>query len=143
MSGIADDTHCRASRLGPTLSRAHASRAHASRSYDRGMDAQTAFDHVAAELSGSGATTGKLFGHPALKLNGAVFASEFYGAMAFKLGRETSVHAEALMLDGATLFDPSRKDRPFRDWVEVPATSQDQWPMLAMAALDHLVNSTR
>src|SRR3954471_16786229 len=75
----------------------------ASQSYDRGMDAQTAFDLVAAELSGSGATTGKLFGHPALKLNGSVFASEFYGAMAFKLGRETSVHAEALLIDGATL----------------------------------------
>jgi hypothetical protein len=111
------------------------------RSYDRDMDALIAFDEVAADLAGSGATKGKLFGHPALKLNGAVFASEFYGAMAFKLGRETSVYAEALMIDGATLFDPSRKDRPFRDWVEVPATSHDQWPMLAMAALDHLVNS--
>jgi hypothetical protein len=105
------------------------------------MDALTAFDDVAAELAGSGATVGRLFGHPALKLNGAVFASEFYGAMAFKLGRETSVHAEALLIDGATLFDPSGKDRPFRDWVEVPITSQDQWPMLAMAALEHLVNT--
>ncbi|WP_431278459.1 hypothetical protein [Leifsonia poae] len=107
------------------------------------MDPETAFPDVAAELAGAGVVSGKMFGHPALKLNGKVFACEFYGAMAFKLGRETTVHAEALLLPGAVLFDPSRQDRPFQDWVEVPAASADQWPMLAQASLDHLVNEAR
>ncbi len=110
------------------------------RAYDRGMDATTAFGSIADDLAGSGAVAGRMFGHPALKLNGKVFACEFYGAMAFRLGRATSVHGEALLLPGAVLFDPSRRDQPFKDWVEVPAGAGDQWPMLAMAALDHLVN---
>ncbi|MFF1573902.1 hypothetical protein ACFVWR_14240 [Leifsonia sp. NPDC058292] len=107
------------------------------------MDSVSAFDVVAADLAGSGAVVGKLFGHPALKLGRQVFASEFYGAMAFKLGRESSAHAEALMLPGAMPFDPGRRNRPLKDWVEVPSTSADQWSALAMAALDHLVSSAR
>ena len=110
------------------------------RAYDRRMDATGDFGSIADELAGSGAVAGRMFGHPALKLNGKVFACEFYGAMAFRLGRATTVHGEALMLPGAVLFDPSRRDQPFKDWVEVPAGAGDQWPMLAMAALDHLVN---
>ena len=101
------------------------------------------FAAIAGELAESGAVTGRMFGHPALKLNGKVFACEFYGAMAFRLGRETTVHAEALLLPGALLFDPSRRDQPFKDWVEVPAPARDQWSMLALAALDHLVNESR
>ena len=102
---------------------------------------EAAFRSVASELAPAGAETGLMFGHPALKLDGTVFACEFYGAMAFKLGHETAVHGEALLLRGAILFDPSRRDRPFRDWVEVPASSADQWPMLAQAALDHVIAS--
>jgi hypothetical protein len=106
------------------------------------MDAESAFAEVAAELEGAGAVTAKMFGHPALKVKDKVFACEFYGAMAFKLGRETTVHAEALLLPGAVLFDPSRRDKPFQDWVEVPAASEDQWATLAQAALDHVVNAS-
>ncbi len=99
------------------------------------------FRSVAADLAPAGVHPGMMFGHPALKLGSTVFACEFYGAMAFKLGRETTVYGEALLLPGSLLFDPSRRDKPFRDWVEVPASSSDQWPMLAQAALDHLVSS--
>ena len=106
-------------------------------------EATTIFRSVAAELASAGAETGMMFGHPALKLDGTVFACEFYGTMAFKLGRETSVHGEALLLPGAVLFDPSRRDQPFRDWVEVPASSSEEWPMLAQAALDHVIASAR
>ena len=104
-------------------------------------DPEAAFRSVASDVAPAGAETGMMFGHPALKLNGTVFACEFYGAMAFKLGHETTVHGEALLLPGAVLFDPSRRDRPFRDWVEVPPSSARQWPMLAQAALDHVVSS--
>lgn len=116
--------------------------ADASAAADASADAAAEFAAIAHELAGSGAVTGRMFGHPALKLNGKVFACEFYGAMAFRLGRETSVHAEALLLTGALLFDPSRRDQPFKDWVEVPAAASDQWPMLAQASLDHLVNES-
>jgi len=33
------------------------------------------------------------------------------------------------------LFDPSGMGRPFKDWVEVPASSAGAWPALAEAAL--------
>lgn len=103
----------------------------------------TVFRSVATELQPAGVETGMMFGHPALTIDGTVFACEFYGAMAFKLGHETTVHGEALLLPGAILFDPSRRDRPFRDWVEVPATGAAHWPMLAQAALDHVVASAQ
>jgi hypothetical protein len=111
--------------------------------HESATEAATVFRSVAAELAPAGVETGMMFGHPALKLNGTVFACEFYGAMAFKLGYETTVHGEALLLPGAVLFDPSRRDRPFRGWVEVPASSSMEWAMLAQAALDHVIESAR
>jgi hypothetical protein len=55
--------------------------------------------------------------------------------MAFKLGRDSPEHAQALLLPDARLFDPSGMGRPFKDWVEVPAGSSAHWSALAEAAL--------
>lgn len=53
--------------------------------------------------------------------------------MAFKL--EEPEHAEALGLDGAKLFDPSGRGRPFKQWVQVPARHRVTWVRFAEAAL--------
>jgi hypothetical protein len=105
------------------------------------MDPDTIFDDIAADLAAVGVTTGKMFGTRALKLGTkAIGCLRQNGAMTFKLGAANAAHAEALALSGAELFDPSGMGRPFKDWVEVPATHSDQWLRLSEAALD-FVNS--
>jgi hypothetical protein len=40
-----------------------------------------------------------------------------------------------LALEGAHLFDPGGKGRPFKEWVVVPAAHASEWPGLAEQAL--------
>jgi hypothetical protein len=77
-----------------------------------------------------------MFGKPALKdQHGKAFACLLDGEVAFRLGRDSAAHADALGLDGAHLFDPSGKDRPMKDWVSVPPAHAGRWPELAELAL--------
>ena len=52
--------------------------------------------------------------------------------MVFKLP-DPDAHARALALDGAHLFDPGGKGRPFKEWVVVPAAHADEWESFAAA----------
>jgi len=54
--------------------------------------------------------------------------------MVFKLP-DADQRDAALALDGAELFDPSGRGRPFKEWVQVPAAHEDRWPEFAEAAL--------
>jgi hypothetical protein len=58
--------------------------------------------------------------------------------MVFKL-TDPEVHARALAVPGAHLFDPSGRDQPFRQWVVVPAEQAEAWDGLAYDAVgqDH------
>jgi hypothetical protein len=51
--------------------------------------------------------------------------------MNFKLPKD--VHARALKLRGAELFDPSGLGRPMREWVLVPKAHRRRWKELAAA----------
>lgn len=97
------------------------------------------FQAVAADLAArSGVGQAKAFGMPGLKSNGKVFAGLFGEDMVFKLGAGEPAHEEALALDGARLWDPSGKDRPFKDWVQIPPAHADRWASLADRALEAL-----
>jgi hypothetical protein len=54
--------------------------------------------------------------------------------MVFKLP-DAAQREQALALDGAALFDPGERGRPFKEWVAVPHTHADRWPALADQAL--------
>ena len=54
--------------------------------------------------------------------------------MVFKLP-DPDAHAQALALDGAHLFDPGGKGRPFKEWVVVPFEHADEWESFAVHAL--------
>jgi hypothetical protein len=103
------------------------------------MDVNPEFQDIAAELAPRGVVVGNVFGSKALKSGSKAFGCLLKsGSMAFRLGAGTSAHAEALALDGAQLFDPSGRDQPFKDWVDVPAAREEHWLRFAVAALEYL-----
>lgn len=95
-------------------------------------------DRIAADLAPRGVSAGAMFGKRALKAHGKAFACLKGDDLAFRLDAGTDAHAGALALDGAHLFDPSARGKPFKDWVAVPATHAGRWPGLAEAALARL-----
>ncbi len=97
--------------------------------------ATTAFEGLGEELAPAGVVLGKMFGARSLMLNNKALACLNGDKVVFKLGRDSQAFAPALALPGAALFDPSGRNRPYKDWVEVPFTSHQEWPALAEAAL--------
>ncbi len=92
-------------------------------------------ERLVAQLGDDRISVSAMFGKPALKDEaGKAFACLLDGALAFRLGRGSPAHAEALALAGAHLFDPSGKDRPMKDWVTVPPEHFDRWPEFAELA---------
>ena len=59
--------------------------------------------------------------------------------MVFKLNGE--VHNDALQLERSKLFDPSGKNRPMREWVQVPYNHSDKWEYFAEKAFHYLTES--
>jgi hypothetical protein len=100
------------------------------------MDAETRFDEIVDDLAPRGVLPGALFGARSLTLEGTAFACFKNDQLAVKLGAGTPAHTAALELDGAALFDPSGKGRPFRDWVAVPVAESDEWGRLAASGLE-------
>ncbi|RYZ32239.1 MAG: hypothetical protein EOP49_37820 [Sphingobacteriales bacterium] len=80
-----------------------------------------------------GAEESQMFGKPCFKIGGKAFISFFGDEMVFKL--LGSAHTTAINLDGAKLFDPSGKERPMKEWVQVPFAHATGWKALADEAL--------
>ncbi len=80
----------------------------------------------------------QMFGKPCFKIYKKAFVSFFKECMVFKLTGDA--HTEALSLDGSELFDPSGKNRPMKEWVQVPFDYQEKWERFAEAAMDYVVS---
>lgn len=78
----------------------------------------------------------KMFGKPCLKVNGKAFAAFYQGEMVFKL--HGLMHEKALSLEGARLWDPSGKNKPMKEWVQLPYAHHDSWKEFAEAAVDYV-----
>ncbi len=102
------------------------------------MDAESAFDSLAAEFSRAGAVTAKMFGARAITLRKKAFACLQADAIAFKLDVGSPEHTRALAIPGAGLWDPSGMGRPFKDWVLAPAVDGPVLTELAESALTGL-----
>ncbi|MCX4751053.1 hypothetical protein OG455_37075 [Kitasatospora sp. NBC_01287] len=102
------------------------------------MTSDALFDELATDLAPRGASAGAMFGKRGLKAHGKAFVCLKGDLLAFRLGNGTPAHAEALALPGAELFDPSGKQRPFRDWVAIPVAHAGAWPRFAELALGSL-----
>lgn len=82
---------------------------------------------------------GHLFGKTCYKINGKAFICFFEDCIVFKLNPEQVEHA--LSLSDAQLFDPSKKGRPMKAWVQIPFIHQSQWPVFTKYALDYVANT--
>jgi hypothetical protein len=96
---------------------------------------EIAYLAIGRELEG--AEESQMFGKPCFKINGKAFMSLFDNQLVFKLSGDA--HAEALSLDGSELFDPSGKNRPMKEWVQVPFHYVDKWPEFAESALNYVI----
>jgi TfoX/Sxy family transcriptional regulator of competence genes len=92
------------------------------------MDAQARFDEIVDDVLAANGDVEKsqMMGMPSLKRNGKLFAGLWKDSMTFKLPDE-STREQALALDGAALFDPGGRGRPFKEWVAVPSAHADRW----------------
>lgn len=79
---------------------------------------------------------GKLFGKPCFKVSGKAYVCFFENEMVFKLTGEA--HKEALGLKDAQLFDPSKKKRPMKEWVQLPYKHSKKWQQYAAAARNYV-----
>lgn len=93
------------------------------------------FQMLLNDCADQGAIAGRLFGKHAIKnaRKAAVLLSTEQECV-FRL--EGLAHAEAMALEGATLYDPSGKNRPMKAWVVLPWTHEAHFLKLAKLALD-------
>lgn len=102
------------------------------------MEARARYDEICDDLvaQNPGAQLSQMMGMPCVKADGKMVAGWVASedAMVFKLPDEMP-HAAALCFDGAHLFDPGGRGRPFKEWVVVPAAHAAEWPRLAEQAL--------
>jgi hypothetical protein len=82
----------------------------------------------------------QVFGKPCFKINGKAFACFFQNEMVFKLTGDT--HREALSLHNSRLFDPSGKNRPMKEGVQVSFDHSDKWSTFAKAAVKYVSELT-
>jgi hypothetical protein len=82
----------------------------------------------------------RVFGMPCVKRDGRVIFGLSRTGMVFKL-TDPAVHARALAVPGAHLFDPSGRGEEFRQWVVLPAAQADEWEPFAAEAVvqDHSI----
>jgi hypothetical protein len=102
------------------------------------VDAQARFDEIVDDLlhrHGDAERT-QMMGMPSVKSNGKLLVGYIASqqSMVFKLAAAGD-REQALALEGAHLFDPSGKGRPFKEWVVLPPAHEADWPTWAERAL--------
>ena len=88
-----------------------------------------------------GAEQSQMFGKPCFKVGGKAFMSFFDNEMVFKLTGDA--HADALSHDASKQFDPSKKGRLMKEWVQVPADYKSKWAEYAKAAMQYVESQNK
>ena len=81
----------------------------------------------------------QMFGKPCFKINKKAFICFFEESCVFKL--TGSNHSEALHMEGAIHFDPSGKNRPMKEWIQLPYTCHNHWEKFAASAFEYVNNT--
>jgi len=83
----------------------------------------------------------QMFGKPCFKINEKAFVCFFQNEMVFKLTGD--ILRETLSLSGSKLFDPSGRNRPMKEWVQVSFDHDKKWPNFAKAAVKYVSEQKR
>ncbi len=97
-------------------------------------ESENEFHKVGASIHG--AVKGQLFGKPCYKIGTKAFVCFYDGSMVFKL--TSSLHTDALALHQSQLFDPAKKGRPMKEWVQVSYSNKNFWPKFTTAAAEYI-----
>lgn len=97
-------------------------------------NAEILFIEIGSKLSG--ALKSQMFGKPCYKIKGKAFICFFKNEMVFKLPIEIKI--DALNLSGAKLFDPSGKNRPMKEWIQVPYKYSEKWLKFAIDSFKYI-----
>ena len=93
------------------------------------------FIKIGQMLSDEGVVFTKMFGVETIKREtGKPFASFYHDSMVFKLGRDRMPELFEKYPE-SHLFDPSGKNRPMKDWLQLPAKYSGDWMELAHQAM--------
>ena len=88
-----------------------------------------------AELHGT--SVGQMFGKPCLKVGKKAFVAFFKDEMVFKLGQQ-EIKSLLDQYPSSVNWDPSGKQRPMKDWLQIPVDHSDDWARLSKQALDYV-----
>lgn len=99
---------------------------------------EESYQNIAKELK---AEISKMFGKPCLKANGKAFAAFFQDEMVFKLTGQ--MHEKAINLKDSKLWDPSGKNKPMKEWVQIPYIYHKKWIAFAQAAMNYIRNQNK
>ena len=92
------------------------------------------FNEIGSKLKD--AEKSQMFGKPCFKINGKAFICLFDNEMVFKL--QGDIKAEALKLKGSKQFDPSGRNRPMKEWIQVGFKHSEKWGYFSREALDYI-----
>jgi hypothetical protein len=96
------------------------------------MDQPPAYREVAEVLlEDPEVSEAPMMGMPSLRVGRKAFGGVFEGKLVVKIGRERA--AELIAAGRAEPFDPSGRNRPMKDWAQVPEPVAD-WLELASEA---------
>ncbi len=100
------------------------------------MKADELYQKIGEDLATeNGVIASQMFGKPCLKHNNKAFAAFFKGHMVFKLGKENMAELKT-KYPASVNWDPSGKNRPMKDWLQVSFEYHDDWKDLAIRAMD-------
>jgi hypothetical protein len=86
--------------------------------------------------NGESVIAAQMFGKACLKVNGKAFLAQHKETVVFKLTKPE--HEKAMAVVGATLWDPSGKGRPMKEWVALPVGAFRMFQSLAVAAMAYV-----
>ena len=78
----------------------------------------------------------QMFGKKCIKVNNKAIIALYNDSLVFKLPNKE--RNEALSLTDSTLWDPSQKNRPMKEWVQVSITHHEFFKKFAITAADYI-----
>lgn len=91
------------------------------------------FESIISQIEN--AELSQMFGKPCAKFNKKAFLGFYEDEMVFKIGKEAITNLSEKFTNYKN-WDPSGKNRPMKDWVQMSNSSKSEWENLANQAFE-------